>query len=276
MTAHEDPEALSAYLDGELDAEEYERVRDHLASCEECTRLNTSLKAASAAVSSLQHVSPTADESRKLRQAALSAAKRPGWFTPARLAGALGAAAVIGAGIIGLSVMTKAPLDTQTAADAERGSLSGAAAPAALSEQSFNSERELLAAAEDDPVVINGASRFNVSDVGEMQQRELRRITVAAEEAQADAPSVESTTAGGAAAAPTPLWDCQRKALQEKPYPTMPVVAKPAIYKGEKAWLLVYAFTYSRGENDALDHIRLQLVRRTDCTLLVEQVFRPS
>jgi hypothetical protein len=276
MTPHEDPEALSAYLDGALDAGELSRVEGHLASCEECSNLRTRLKVASSAVASLGETSLDVDESRKLRQSVLDAtSKRSSWLTPARLAGALGAAALIGAGVIGLNVMTQTAENPTADLAGRQGSLEEAA-PAAISEQTFNSPEELLAIAKEDPDVLRGVTRFTVSDVGEVQDGELQRSTNAGEEAQSDIASSDSTYGAAAAVSPTPLWGCHRKVLQEKPYPTVPIAAKPAVYKGEKAWMLVYAFTYSHEENAALDYIRLQLVRRTDCGLLVEQVFKPT
>lgn len=275
MTPHEDSEALSAYVDGALDAGELVRVEEHLASCEECRNTQARLKAASSAVGSLPGTTLQVEESRRLREAVLQASARTDrWFTPARLAGALGAAAIIGAGIIGLSVMTKTA-EMPTTAD-QSAAQAPERAPAAVSEESFNSPEEVRDFASGDPEVIRGATRFSVSEVGKVQEEELRRSTKAGEEAQSALDSSEGSSRADVAVSPTPLWGCHRKVLQEKPYPTVPIAAKPAIYKGEKAWMLVYAFSWSDEQNAALNWIRLQLVRRTDCVLLMEQVFKPA
>ena len=275
MTPHEDSEALSAYVDGALDAGELVRVEEHLASCEECRSIHARLKAASSALGSLGRPSLQVEESRRLREAVLQASGKPArWFTPARLAGALGAAAIIGAGIIGLSVMTRTA-ETPTASDQSAGRESEFA-PAAVSEESFNSPEEVRVFASGDPDVLRGATLFSVSEVSKVQEEELRRSTKEGEEAQSAIDSSEGSSRADVAVSPTPLWGCHRKVLQEKPYPTVPIAAKPAIYKGEKAWMLVYAFSWSDEESAALDWIRLQLVRRTDCVLLVEQIFKPS
>lgn len=276
MTPHEDPEALSAYVDGALDAGELVRVEEHLASCEECRNIQARLKAASSAVGSLGMTRLEHEESRKLREAVLQASAKPApWFTPARLAGALGAAAIIGAGIIGLNVMTRTA-NVPRALDESAGQTSERAGPAAVLEQSFNSPEEVRDFASADPDVLRGATRFSVSEVSKVQEEELRLTTKAGEEAQSAIGSSEGSSGADVVVSPTPLWECHRKVLQEKPYPTVPVAAKPAVYKGEKAWMLVYAFSWSDEESAALDWIRLHLVRRTDCFLLVEQVFKPS
>ena len=275
MTPHEhqDIETLSAYLDGELNADEITRVEEHLSACEECTNRRESLRSAVLAVSTLESMSPSPEESREVRQAVLqAAARKPSvWLTPARLAGALGAVVLLGAGVLGLSVMNDES-EEGTSPLARKESASDAAI-APVTEHNFNTPQEILAVVQADPAVVEGASMYEVADVGQRQLSALERTTVAGEEAEAGI----SHPGDEDAATPvhTPLWGCQRKVLQSKPYPTMPITARPAAYKGEKAWMLVFAFSYSHEETEALDRIRVQLVRRTDCHLLVEQVFKP-
>ena len=275
MTPHEhqDIETLSAYLDGEMNAAEMTRVEDHLSACEECTDRRESLRSAALAVSTLESVAPSPNESREIRQAVLqAAARKPSiWITPARLAGALGAVVLLGAGVLGLSIMNDES-GGRTSPGAGREAASDAAFDP-VTEHNFNTPQEILAVVEADPAVVEGASMYEVADVGQRQLSELERTTVAGEEAEAG--MSQPGDEGAVTPVHTPLWGCQRKVLQSKPYPTMPITARPAVYQGEKAWMLIFAFSYSQEETEALDRIRVQLVRRTDCHLLVEQVFKP-
>ena len=275
MTPHEhqDIETLSAYLDGELNAAETTRVEEHLSACAECTDRRESLRSAALAVSRLESLAPSPDESRETRQAVLqAAARKPSiWLTPARLAGAVGALVLLGAGVLGLSVMNDESGGRGSPGAGRETASETAMAP--MTEHNFNTPQEILALVEADPAVVEGASMYEVADVGARQLSALERTTVAGEEAEAGM----SPQGDEDAVTPvhTPLWGCQRKVLQSKPYPTMPITARPAVYKGEKAWMLIFAFSYSQEETEALDRIRVQLVRRTDCHLLVEQVFKP-
>lgn len=61
--AHLDPDTLSAYVDGELNAAKQEEIRAHLTECHTCTALvfsGTQLKAATAAAGQRYHPSPDA------------------------------------------------------------------------------------------------------------------------------------------------------------------------------------------------------------------------
>lgn len=58
MTRHPDPDVLSAYLDGELDALEIRRVEDHLALCVSCRDRYEGLRSIASALRGLDRVAP--------------------------------------------------------------------------------------------------------------------------------------------------------------------------------------------------------------------------
>ncbi|MGH2690340.1 MAG: anti-sigma factor family protein, partial [Actinomycetota bacterium] len=81
---HETIETLSAYVDGEVSPAERSRIQGHLASCTDCAARKRLLEGAAATLRDLPPISPTADESRAIRQGVLGRARRrrAPWLQP--------------------------------------------------------------------------------------------------------------------------------------------------------------------------------------------------
>lgn len=279
MSPHEDVEILSAYLDGEVSEPERARVEAHLGACRECAGRRSALEGAVQAVASLPEVAPTPDEARAIRLAVLGGApagapaRRP-WG--ARLWAAAGAVGLLGAGIVGYAVLRS------SGARQEAGL--AARPPAALDSAAateFASDDDVRTLLSSRPDVIDGVRRYRVADVGAGQAEAVASLATAAGPAsgvEKDAAQTSRAAAPGAATTPPerPIGACLRQVLREWPYPTMPIAAEPAVYVGQEAWLLVFAWTPSTSDGNApLDRVMVRLVSRTDCSTLNHSDFKP-
>lgn len=83
MTAHPDPEQLSAYLDHELAADERARLGAHLGICARCQAIRSALEASMRAVAAIPPVTPTAAEAGMLRARVLDQIHHLGRQQPA-------------------------------------------------------------------------------------------------------------------------------------------------------------------------------------------------
>ena len=61
MRCESSTENLSAYLDGELDSQQAQRLREHLATCSECRRQAGALSQTATLVRAMPEVDPPAD-----------------------------------------------------------------------------------------------------------------------------------------------------------------------------------------------------------------------
>lgn len=95
MTPHDELDLLSAFIDGELDAQERARVESHLPTCAECRATLDALRATIADLTALAEPAPTEQDSWALRSA-LARARKPvrRWQRAAVAAGSVAAAAV--------------------------------------------------------------------------------------------------------------------------------------------------------------------------------------
>jgi hypothetical protein len=97
MKTHPEPEQLSAYLDGEVDAAERAQIDAHVRTCSECSATLTGLRATLADLRELPSPTPSDQESWALRSALVRARKRPSrqyqrWVTAA---GSVAAVAIV-------------------------------------------------------------------------------------------------------------------------------------------------------------------------------------
>jgi anti-sigma factor RsiW len=132
MTDHPDMTALSAYLDGELDAGHTERTARHLAECPQCRALLDELRTLSLGLQALAIDAPPIDLSARLDNLLANQPARrlrPGWRQ--RLPATFGAAASILLGLFLGSALQPTP---STAIPAEVSILAvlGSAPPGAL------------------------------------------------------------------------------------------------------------------------------------------------
>jgi anti-sigma factor RsiW len=292
MTRHEEDEAISAYLDGELGASERGRVEEHLRSCPPCAARRETLERTRAALASLPDVSPTADESRAIRLAVLeragappAAARRP---LLQRLFPALAGVAVLLVGVVGFALL-RPDRPSHQAAERQQGdkaaTSAGAGAAGPLELASGEQVRDVVLGL---PEVAGARSRFTVADVGRRQQQALTSVASRYAGTGGDKSPGGEPSAGIAPAAPVPastegsteaarapeggppevrsLQDCLASTLETQPFPLMPLLARPAVYQGEPVYLLVYAWTASTDGEARLDRLQAWLVTQTECT----------
>lgn len=268
---HETNEALSAYLDDEVDEAQRARIEVHLQMCTECSATRARLQGAAGATAALPEVTPTADESRAIRLAVIERAAKSRRFAP-RAWALIGGVAVVAAGVAGYGLLNRGGPENVTQA--------GTAEGPALA---FLSEREVKITVESLKEVKQGAGRYTVDDVGAKQSKALASFDTSADDEAAESTTTSRTTYGAtsseartgekqpasgiARAGPeADLGDCLRIVLSSQPYPMMPVLARAATFKDAPAWLLVYAWTASTDPNAPLDRIQVWLVDRTRCS----------
>ncbi|MGH2703536.1 MAG: zf-HC2 domain-containing protein [Actinomycetota bacterium] len=285
MTRHEDDEAISAYLDGVLDASERGRVEEHLRSCPDCTARRETLERTMAALASLPDAPPTADESRAIRLAVLertgaapTAARRP---LIQRLFPALAGVALLIAGVVGF-VLLRPTRPSHQAAERQQvvdkaATSAGAGAQGPLELTSGEQVRDVVLA---QPEVAGAGRKFTVADVGRRQEHAVASVASRYSAKGGDtntggapaAPALPSTTGSTDAARSAQssqvrsLEDCLAATLETQPYPLMPLLARPAFYQAEPVYLLVYAWTTSTDGEARLDRLQAWLVTQTDCT----------
>ena len=278
---HETIEALSAFVDGEVSPAERSRIQGHLASCSDCAARRRLLEGASVSLRNLPSVTPTTDESRRIRQGVLGRARRrpvprlrPRWVG----AGA-GALALVVAGIYAGSGLFGGDDDGDvTAARETRRSINSDAGPAPV----FGSPDELRAYITNDPVVreslrtslagpapkaapaapppaADQATPFDGSDASKLRAGP----TTSAEAPAAAAPDAEGAPQERLA------QDCLEDLLRGQGPDVRSVLARPATWEGKPAWLLVLAQpSPNAGEKERL---LVYLLGRGDCSLLTYQ-----
>jgi hypothetical protein len=272
---HETIEALSAYLDGEVSPAERSRIQGHLDSCSDCAARTRLLEGASATLQGLPPISPTADESRAIRQGVLGRARRRrAWLQPRWVGAGAGALALVLAGIYAGSGLFRGDEGGDVTAARERTqSVSPDAGPAPV----FASPEELRAYITNDPVVRDAV-------------RNSLTQTPPAAPAPALVPAPDDSTAeqfgdtgrselrtGVAKTAPEAgavpqerlAQDCLTDLLRGQGADVRSVLTRPATWEGKPAWLLVLA--QSPPEPGGKDRLLVYLLGRGDCSLLAYQ-----
>lgn len=252
---HEDIEKLSAFLDHQVSDEERRRIEGHLESCPECAAIRSALARAAGALASLPQVNPDPDEARAIRTAILERRRRRPVFAGARLWALSGS-------IAGLLLITVA-----VAVVRDRG-VERASAPALVGAPAdFATEEEVRSTVLGDPRIQDGLRRYRLSDVGERQAQVAQALAPedeapAAESAEGDGqPQAQDQTRGTQRS----LAFCLRSVMRSITYPVMPLAARPATFKGQVAWLLVFAYTTSTDEDAPLDRLQIWVVDRLEC-----------
>lgn len=270
MNAHETDAALSAHLDGEVSGSEVARIEAHLDSCGQCSARSSALKKAMLAVASLPEEVPTSDESRAIRLAVIQAraSRRPAWQRWAALSGA----AALFVGIVGTGAVLLR--DGSTRNEPTSGLALDSAQRAGSEEVVFDSDDAVRDGVGALPELSGATGRYRVRDVGTQQAQALEGF--ASSPAFAESSEKAAGARGESKGAPArssaadstevPLATCLKTILRSQPYSMMPVAARPAIYKGTPAWLLIYAFTSSTDEDASLDRIQAWLFPRTRCS----------
>jgi hypothetical protein len=278
MNTHETAEALSAYLDGEVDQAARSAIEAHLESCPSCRGRLQALGAASASLRSLEEVAPTAEESRELRRTLTQPAPRR-WASR-------GLTAVVGAGALTAAALALVffvfnPPARQGGQDTTLEQQESSGVPSGFE---FASEEDVRDTVPGLAEVTSGWRRYTVADVGRSQDEQIERLTgedpVARGEGQLGSERADTPEAGGAlssdVAGAATIRECLDGVLRTQPYPMMPLMAEDAWFKETPAWMLVFAYRADSDEDDdPLDRIQVQILRRTDCNQLHYWTFRP-
>lgn len=277
---HETIEALSAYVDNEVSAGERARIEAHLASCTDCTSRKALLEGASASLRTLPPVSPTAAESRRIRQGVLGRTRRrslfPGRLRPVWAGAGAGALALVVAGVVaGAGMLRNQPSHDNTTAG--RSSSAPQAAPVFESPEDVRSfvssdsgvKRALGAISPSAASGSKGAEAPLGATVPGAAQDRTRSLKGAP-------PAPPKTTAGPGRrelAEPAPersAGDCQAEVQHDQASDLRPLLTRAATYRGTPAWLLVYAAPAP--SPGGAERLVVYLVGRADCGLLTYQL----
>lgn len=269
MNDHLDAEALSAYIDEEVDLHERERIDAHIGRCSDCQRLLEILRGAASAISRLEDASVTPDEHRLLRQAVLDA--RPGIRRWGPMWGLAGVTALVVVGVFGFFSFQR-----QGSLVDDRSSERRMATGPVQEARSFDfvSDEQIRSVVSSQGQVVSGIDRFTVADVGTEQEPAIHMAlsstaaaTIAREDKAAEDPAA-GRSSPSADFSSTSGQICIRKVLRSQPYPMIPLLAAPASYKQKTAWLLVYAFTADQTSTSRLDRAQIWLISPEECARL--------
>lgn len=256
---HPNNESLSAYLDGEVEANERNEIESHLVTCGDCRFRIDALTTAKQAVAGLPRVEMTGDEIREVRHSVTAkgtARRSRPWSRIAAAVGALGVVAVAFVGFVvlrdrqGASALCSEPITAGEGAPAE-----------------FSSDAEVASSVSSDTEITSKLGDCRVSDVGVSQSKALEAFAPSEPAREEKAKSVEENAASDAAATGTPrsLDFCLRERLRLIPKPTMPISGRAVTYRDQQAWLLVYAYADTAEETDQLDLLQIWVVKQVDC-----------
>ncbi|MGH2768629.1 MAG: anti-sigma factor family protein [Actinomycetota bacterium] len=267
MELHEEIEALSAYLDGEVDGAERARIEEHLAACPACAGQKAALEQAAVGMSSLLAPSLTPDETRAIRLAVLEAvhpSPRRALPWTARVWAAAGALAVLAVGIVGyVSLRPRPPTPSMLAPPTDQ------AAPAS-NLFNYTSEDELRDAVASDPEISQGLRLYRVADAGQYRRATLPQAFGGDARVSGAVPVPVPQEAAGSeskALAELPASDCVQGVFSTEKQPLLLLQSRPAAYRDEAVWLLVFATSSSPDQQAPLDRIDARLVSRGDCSL---------
>lgn len=276
MKNHPTPESLSALIDDELGKRERAQIEEHLTSCVQCSEGKQELHRASSALRSLPGASITREESQKLLKAVMveTTRARPApstraWWTRRRLAPGLAAAAALAAAGAWLST---SPGQDPRPAPPE------VVASGSLRVEDASSIRRVVQGL---PQVREALGRYsagalerNDEEPGRSAQERTLESTDGSRAAPAD--GADSTAAPEDAVAPPVTMQpdefsrsaglaCLDKIAATQRYPVLPLVARRAEFRGQPAWLLIYAWTSSEDPDAKLDQIQVWVVTAPDC-----------
>lgn len=276
MSTHETAEALSAYLDGEVAPAARSAIEAHLESCSSCRGRLQALGAAAASLGALEEVAPTAEESRTLRNTLMQRAPRR---LPGRGLTALAGAGALAAAALALVFFVFNPPARQGDGGTALQQQESSGQPSGFE---FASEEDVRDTVPELAEVTSGWKRYTVADVGRSQDEQIERLTGQEVpgatggqfgEAQSESRTAESLATDQAAAG---VRGCLDWVLRTQPYPMMPLMAEEALFKEVPAWMLVFAYrSDSDTDDDPLDRIQVQILRRSDCNQLHYWSFKP-
>ena len=261
MNPHAELDLLSAFLDGELDASERERVERHLPACSECRTTLDALRATVADLATLPLPEPTPQDSWALRSA-IRRERRPvrRWQRLAMAAGGVAAAAVATLAIA-LGPGGGDANGPARALNAERGTLDksavagGGSGPVYLQAGNYDqasAHAELLSVAR---LISPGAAPSEAAGAGTSTTAPNAFIYAAAADSSAQPPSTLSRERA-------PVDDIERCAdvVRSSSHAYLqPIQYEVATYENKPAFLL---FFYSQ------ERYELWVMQRSDCAVL--------
>lgn len=253
-------EELNDHVDGELSDNQESELVAHLAGCDTCRAAVASIRRAVATLASLEPPSLTAADHRALRTRLLET--KPTRVSPAWKA-ALGGVAVLA--VIAALAFLFVPRPQESAELGRLGTDSAAQGEPLV----FTSDAEIRDVVSSQPEVKAAAGRYRVLDVGSRQEPAIERA-VTALSARSDSESSGGTyeQAPSKPAADRSAESCVRKVLQTQPHAMLPLLARPAKYKGADAWVVVFAWTPSAEEDAPLDRLQVWVLSPKDCATL--------
>ena len=281
---HEELETLSAYIDDEVVTEERFRIDEHLESCPTCKRNFDVLEAARRAITRLDDVAPTAEESRAIRRFLLDYQGRKRRFSVVAPGASMrrwqrtpvwgfAGVVVLVVTVFALSNLPRPGNRSTTVNESPKLSTSDAAFAFADPQQTLNTISSW-------EVVKQGVDRWKVQDVGTHQQTELAKIrpleggTEPQESGGADGPTVTTLPIDRQYPAGS-YRECMGSTLKSQKNPTMPIAVRKATYKKEPAWLMVYVWSTTNAAEAPLDRVQFWLVSPQDCRVLHYGFFKP-
>ena len=147
MSAHPDPEQLSAYIDGELTGTDRDDLEQHLRGCSDCSATVRALRGTLADMRALPQPVPSEQTSWALRSAIAKARKKPAERYRRWMVGAGTVAAAVIA-IVAISLNTHSPRQTfgETASGVNNPPVAGLAASAIQVDPTTNYNQDSAAA----------------------------------------------------------------------------------------------------------------------------------
>lgn len=290
---HLEPESISAFLDGELDAGTRSAVERHLQGCPECSATRSRLAAVSGQVASLPQVWLTADEHRDLRQAVLASrrARRVPWSARYLQWAAAGGLVLVALVAISLGFLR----GTDSGGDAASEALTEAAAPTGPAFD-FSSGAEVDRTVASLPEVAAGLNRYRPEDAparrsvtsgagsGRGSAGAASDDTTLQAPAAQPRPAAEEDSANSGAPAPqaqapelfagadqAPGFSneaadaCLQRVASTQTYPMVGLLAREATFQGAPVWLLVFAYSSDPEVGEPMDRWQTWIVPPAEC-----------
>lgn len=273
---HRDLEDLSAWLDGELGAEDVQGLEAHLQGCDECRTRLEAIRRPTVVLRATEAPAMTADETRQLRQQVTAKMGRRSREKTLAWAGGLATAA---AAVLGLFLVwpfagtERSQPTTEALSEAEEQSAS------------FSSDE---AVAEFVKTRVLPHEGWTVADVGEHQEERIELFTASQGRLTAGGPSQEDggeqrLQTGDTSDSPasevkitSSSRACVMEVLGSQPYPMMPLMVRAVSYKDRPGYLMAFAYSKSADEDDQpLDWVQVWVVDRARCEELLFLSFKP-
>ncbi|MCA1838723.1 MAG: anti-sigma factor [Actinomycetota bacterium] len=266
MQGHLDPETLNALADDAERLDVEAAARQHLQTCQTCSASVASLKQVIRSLHEMPEIQMTVDEHRTLRQGLIASrgTRRPALLWRWGLAGI---SALL---VVALAGTFIARTNGGRGAGNASSSLSASAPVLDLKDES--EVRNNLMGASD---VTRGAKQYQVKDVAPIDpQNEAPPASAqTGDTAQREATTSNKTSSPQAAFEYSPVSEyppssdilCKNEVRRSQPYPTIALPPRKARFKNQPAWLLVYLFSPTNGDNDRLDHVQYWLIPPVYC-----------